>query len=81
MGRSVRKGLGVTVSTYRIEGMTCGHCVAAVQAELGALPGVQEVGVGLVPDGISTVTVTSERTPDLNQVRAAVDEAGYALAD
>ena len=68
------------VSTYRVEGMTCGHCVAAVQTELGALPGVQDVRVDLVPDGISTVTVTGEGTPKLDQVRAAVDEAGYALA-
>ncbi len=61
--------------------MTCGHCVAAVTAELSKLPGVEDVGVDLVPDGISTVTVTGEGAPELDQVRAAIDEAGYALAD
>lgn len=71
----------MTVSTYRVEGMTCGHCVAAVETELGALSGVQEVAVDLVPDGVSTVTVTSDTSPDLGEVRAAIDEAGYALAD
>lgn len=71
----------MSINTYRVEGMTCGHCVTAVKAELGALPGVQEVGVDLVPDGISTVTVTGEGTPELDQIRAAIDEAGYALAD
>lgn len=71
----------MTVSTYHVEGMTCGHCVTAVEAELTALPGVQNVGVELVPDGVSKVTVTSEAPPDPNQVRAAIDEAGYALAD
>ncbi len=71
----------MTVSTYHVEGMTCGHCVTAVESELTALPGVRNVAVDLVPDGLSKVTVTSEVTPDPDQVRAAVDEAGYTLAD
>ena len=75
------KGFTVPVSTYRVEGMTCGHCVSAVTAELSEVPGVQDVNVDLVPDGLSTVTVTSETPPELDQVRAAIDEAGYALAD
>ena len=69
----------MTDSTYQVEGMTCGHCVAAVTAELSALPGVQDVAVDLVPDGVSTVRVTSETTLDPQQVRAAIDEAGYAV--
>lgn len=69
----------MTDSTYQVEGMTCGHCVAAVKAELTALPGVQDVTVDLVPEGVSTVRVTGEITPDVEQVRAAIDEAGYAL--
>jgi copper chaperone len=71
----------MTVSTYRVEGMTCGHCVAAVQAEVGALPGVEDVEVSLVPDGLSTVAVTSQSPLDVAQVREAIDEAGYSLAD
>ena len=69
----------MTDTTYQVEGMTCGHCVAAVTTELTALPGVQNVAVDLVPEGVSTVRVTSDATPDLEQVRAAIDEAGYAL--
>lgn len=71
----------MTVSTFHVEGMTCGHCVSAVEAELTALPGVQNVEVELVPDGVSKLTVTSDATPDPDQVRAAIDEAGYTLAD
>ena len=71
----------MTINTYQVEGMTCDHCVAAVTAELTALPGVQQIGVDLVPDGTSTVTVTSEVTLDVDQVRAAIDEAGYTLAE
>jgi len=63
--------------TYTVIGMTCDHCVAAVTEELTRLPGVHEVDVDL-PTG--TVTVGSDGLLPLDEVRAAVDEAGYALA-
>ena len=47
-------------ATYRVTGMTCGHCVRAVSAELTGLGGVTGVSVDLVPGGTSAVTVTSE---------------------
>ena len=65
-------------STYTVTGMTCGHCVQAVTSELTALPGVDEVQIDL-PTG--AVTVTSEQPLPADAVRAAVDEAGYELAD
>jgi copper chaperone CopZ len=67
-------------ATYDVVGMTCGHCVSAVQEELGTIDGVTEVAVDLVVDGASRVTVSSEQALDEAAVRAAVDEAGYALA-
>ena len=65
-------------STYSVTGMTCGHCAQAVTSELTALPGVAEVRVDL---GAGSVTVTSAAPLADEQVRAAVDEAGYELAD
>jgi copper chaperone len=62
---------------YQVVGMTCGHCVSAVTEELTRLPGVTDVAVDLPTGG---VTVTSEEPLALDAVRAAVDEAGYALA-
>jgi len=67
----------MTTSTYTVSGMTCGHCVNAVSGEIGALPGVTSVDVDLAT---GLVTVTSEQPLDAAAVRAAVDEAGYALA-
>ena len=64
-------------TTYTVAGMTCGHCVSAVSAELTKLPGVNNVTVDL---GSKAVTVTSEAPLELDQVRAAVDEAGYELS-
>ena len=68
-------------STYAITGMTCGHCVSAVTTEIGNIPGVRDVQVDLVAGGTSTAHVTSDSPLDNDSVRAAVDEAGYTLAD
>jgi copper ion binding protein len=64
-------------TTYTVSGMTCGHCVDAVRSELGEVPGVSAVRVDLTS---GAVTVRSDRPLDEAAVRAAVDEAGYALA-
>jgi copper chaperone len=62
--------------TYQVTGMTCGHCVSAVKQELGRLAGVTGVDIDLA-SGLVTVTSGSELTED--DVRAAVDEAGYEI--
>ena len=68
-----------TTATYAVSGMTCEHCVRAVTEELSALPGVAGVAVELVPGGSSRVTVTAAAPLAPEDVRAAVDEAGYEL--
>ena len=65
-------------STYTVTGMSCEHCVNAVTGELSELPGVADVKVDL---GTGVVTVTSDAPLPDDAVRAAVDEAGYELAD
>jgi copper chaperone len=66
----------MTTSTYTVKGMTCGHCVSSVQAEVEGLAGVSQVEVDLAN---GAVTVTSERPLEIETVRAAVEEAGYEL--
>lgn len=66
----------MVTTTYQVQGMTCGHCVSAVSAEVGAIKGVTDVRVDLAA---GQVTVTSESPLDIESVRAAVDEAGYDL--
>jgi copper chaperone CopZ len=68
-------------ATYGIEGMTCEHCVMSVDEAFRELPGVTDVRVDLVVGGRSTATVTSDAPLDHGAVDAAVDEAGYILAD
>jgi copper chaperone CopZ len=64
-------------NTYTVTGMTCSHCVQAVTGELSSLPGVEDVRIDLAS---GAVTVTSRAPLADNDVRAAVDEAGYELA-
>ena len=66
-----------TTSTYRVQGMTCDHCVRAVTQEISGLEGVTDVAVELAT---GAVTVTSAAPLDDVAVAAAVEEAGYELA-
>lgn len=63
--------------TYRVTGMTCGHCVAAVTQEVGAIDEVTAVRVDL---SSGEVSVTSTRPIGAEEMAAAIDEAGYELA-
>ena len=70
-----------TTSTFAVNGMTCSHCVSAVDEELRILPGVKDVTIDLVAGGTSTVQVTSHAELDRARVAEAVDEAGYELVE
>ncbi len=61
---------------YVVEGMTCGHCTAAVEEEVGGVTGVVSVSADL---DTKRVTVQGEDYAD-TEVRAAIEEAGYAAA-
>jgi copper chaperone CopZ len=63
-------------ATYQVAGMTCEHCVRAVTGELEALPGVRDVRIDLAT---GAVTVASDAPLALDDVRSAVEEAGYDL--
>ena len=79
MSPSSTKETAVSVrTTYTVTGMTCGHCAQAVTDEIIALTGVDDVQVDVAS---GAVTVTSADPLDVDAVRAAVDEAGYELAD
>ncbi|MCW2811615.1 MAG: Heavy metal transport/detoxification protein [Friedmanniella sp.] len=68
----------MTTTSYTVTGMTCQHCVNAVTEEVSAIPGVTDVRVDLAA---GSLVLTSPTPVDRVQVAAAVDEAGYALAD
>jgi copper chaperone CopZ len=56
--------------------MSCGHCKAAVEGEVGRVPGVEFVEADL---DTKLVLVRGEGLDD-SALRAAIDEAGYEAA-
>jgi copper chaperone len=63
--------------SFRVAGMTCDHCVAAIEEEVGAISDVTDGAVDLTT---GRVTVGSGRALAVVEIAAAVDEAGYELA-
>ena len=64
--------------THSVPGISCGHCKAAIEAEVGAVAGIDSVDVNVAD---KTVTVTAENVEALDDtVIAAIDEAGYEVA-
>ncbi len=59
--------------TYRVAGMSCGHCKAAVERELRAVEGVRAVDVDL---DSKLVTVSGAGLAD-ERMRTAIEDAGY----
>jgi len=66
-----------TTKTFTVQGMTCGHCVSAVTAEVSKIPNVREVEIDL---GTGAVSVVADGPVDEAVFAAAVDEAGYEVA-
>ena len=62
--------------TYTVRGMSCGHCKAAVEEEVGRVAGVDSVNADV---DSKVVVVRGERLED-EALRAAIDEAGYEAA-
>ena len=65
----------MATTTFLVPGMTCEHCVAAVDAEVRKVPGVTDVAVDLAS---KVVRVTGE--PSGDDVVAAIDDVGYEVA-
>lgn len=68
--------VGATAS-YTVTGMTCGHCVASVTEEVGAIGGVRDLLVDLAT---GKLTFSSDEPVSPDAVEAAVREAGYGMA-
>jgi copper chaperone len=64
-------------SNFTVDGMSCNHCVTAVTEEVSKIAGVTGVDVDL---STAAVKVTSTEPLAEADMRAAIEEAGYALA-
>jgi len=62
--------------TLKIDGMSCGHCVARVEKTLSKLDGVH---VRRVQVGSAEIDYDPARTP-FARIREAIDDAGYTAS-
>lgn len=65
----------MTVKTYSVPGISCGHCKSAIESEVSAVDGIGSVEVDI---DAKTVTVDLGSASE-DSVIAAVDEAGYEV--
>lgn len=65
------------MNTYllQVEGMSCSHCVRAVQEAVGELKGTFEVKVDL--DKKSVSFQMDDQLQNLETVKLAIEDAGY----
>src|SRR5699024_8031487 len=73
------EGESMSTTIVDVERMTCGNCVKHVTDEISALEGVSAVDVDLSAGGVSAVTFTTAAPLGQDDLRAAVDEAGYSV--
>ncbi|MCM3620030.1 copper chaperone CopZ [Sutcliffiella horikoshii] len=64
--------------TLKVNGMSCGHCVKAVEGSVGELDGVNSVKVDLA-SGTVAVEYTSEQVT-VEKIKETIDEEGYEVA-
>ena len=67
----------MTELSYAVPGVSCDHCRQAISTEVGLVVGVDTVEVDLER---KVVVVRGDAFAD-DEVRAAIDEAGYDVAD
>jgi len=61
--------------TLTVKGMSCGHCVAAIEGSVGDLKGVSKVKVDLA-NGTVDVTYNDQQVT-LEAIKEAIDDQGY----
>jgi copper chaperone len=62
-------------TTLNVKGMTCGHCVKAVEGSVGELKGVDSVKVHL-DEGMVDVSFDSAKV-SLDKIKETIDDQGY----
>jgi len=64
--------------TLKVNGMSCGHCVKAVEGSVGELDGVNSVKVDLATGTVAVEYKSEQVTVD--KIKETIDEEGYEVA-
>ncbi len=69
--------MAVIEEKINVNGMSCGHCTAAVERALKALPGVEKAKASLEDKNV-TVTYDPGKT-SRSDIKKAIEEEGYEV--
>jgi copper chaperone len=61
--------------TLNVQGMSCGHCVKAVEGSVGDLNGVSSVKVDLKAAKVDVVF--NQQDVSLDKIKETIDDQGY----
>lgn len=61
--------------TLKVQGMSCGHCVKAIEGSVGQLEGVNEVKVKL--DAAQVEVSFNETQVSIDTIKETIDDQGY----
>lgn len=61
--------------TLNVKGMSCGHCVKAVEDSVGALNGVNEVNVNL--EGGTVAVQFDGNAVNVDKIKETIEDQGY----
>jgi copper chaperone len=61
--------------TLNVKGMSCGHCIKAIEGSVGKLSGVNSVKVNLDSGTVKVEFNSNEVT--LNSIKETIDNQGY----
>ncbi|MDC3418132.1 copper chaperone CopZ [Aquibacillus salsiterrae] len=70
--------MAVETKVIDVKGMSCGHCVSAVESSVKELEGIETVSVDLASNKV-TVSFDDSKV-QLTAVHEAIEEAGYEVA-
>jgi copper chaperone len=65
-------------ATFKVPEMSCGHCKAAIEGELGRLSGVERSNADL-EKGVVEVRY-DEGLVSTDELKGAIEDAGYIVA-
>lgn len=69
----------MTHTVLKVQGMTCQHCVQAVEKSVGKLHGVTAVAVNLANAQVGVEY--DDKLVGLEDIQAAIEDAGYDVLE
>lgn len=61
--------------TLNVQGMSCGHCVKAVEGSVGQLTGIEQVKVNLAESQVDIAF--DEAQVSLDKIKETIEDQGY----